>query len=330
MGVLRRHELANRGRGAAIQFTQIQMGVSFKLVLYAADETLANRGSQAAYARIAELNSLLSDYDTQSELVRLCSQAPTAESVPVSPELWHVLSRSQSLAERTGGAFDVTVGPFVRLWRRARRSGKMPSEERLQQARQAVGFKWLLLEPSGGVQLLRPGMRLDLGGIAKGYAADEALAVLQAHGIRSALIDASGDIVLGEAPPDGKGWQIGVVPLTDNDSEPSRFLNLSHRAVATSGDAWQFIEIDGTRYSHIVDPRTGLGLAERSSVTIVAPDGITADSLATAVSVLGPVEGLELIETMPHAEGVVVVARDGQVETFESTGMATLSESSAR
>lgn len=300
------------------------MGVSFTFILYAADEALANRAAEAAFARVAELNGLLSDYDAESELRQLCRQAPTSQPVPVSPELGYVLQRSQALAQRTDGAFDVTVGPLIRLWRRARRSGEMPSVARLEEAQQAVGYAHLQLVDEQRVELLRPGMRLDLGGIAKGYAADEALAVFFAHGIRSVLVDASGDLVMGEPPPGAKGWRIGIAPLAGNDGSPSRYLTLAQRAVATSGDAWQYVEIDGRRYSHIVDPRTGLGLTVPSSVTVVAADGISADSLATAVSVLGPIAGLKLIEATPGAAACIVLEEDGEVKTHLSKELEEL------
>ena len=119
--------------------------------------------------------------------------------------------------------------------------------------------------------LTKPKMKLDLGGIAKGYAADQALAVLKSQGVVSALVDASGDLAIGAAPPGQQGWKIGIAPL-EAGSPPSRFLMLAECGVATSGDAWQFVEIDGHRYSHIIDPHTGIGLTTRSSVTVIAPD----------------------------------------------------------
>jgi thiamine biosynthesis lipoprotein len=165
--------------------------------------------------------------------------------------------------------------------------------------------------------LLKPEMRLDLGGIAKGYAVDKALAVLRRRGITRALVDAGGDIGLGDPPPGKPGWGIGVAPL-EPGGPPGGFLWLSRRAIATSGDTQQYVVIDGVRYSHLVDPRTGLGLTDHSSVTVIAPDGITADGLASAVSVLGPRQGLRLVEETPGAAALVVRAPEGRPETYES------------
>lgn len=302
---------------ARYEFSQIQMGVPWKLVFYAADEATANKAAQAAFDRVKQLNAVLSDYDAESELSRLSRTAPADQGVPVSDDLWYVLSRSQELARRTDGAFDVTVGPLVRLWRRARRMKEMPSSERLAEATAAVGYTAMELEPDGRtVRLTKPDMRLDLGGIAMGYAADEALKVLRKQGIQCAMVDASGDIALGDPPPDKKGWRIGVGAM--GDEKPSIYLLLANSAVTTSGDAFQYVEIEGTRYSHIVNPKTGLGLTDRSTVTVVAPDCITADSLATAVSVLGAKKGLDLIEQTPGAAAMIIQATDGDPEVHRS------------
>lgn len=303
--------LAAGGRLAAgerldrYEFSQVEMGVPFKALLYAADEAHAKRAAKAAFDHVAELNRILSDYDEQSELSRLSAGAPHAAPVPVSEPLWHVLVRSQALAAESEGAFDVTVGPLVRLWRRARREHELPSPERLAAARAAVGYRLLELnERQRAVRLAAPGMRLDVGGIGVGYAVDEALAVLERCGIERALIDASGDIGAIGPPPGKEGWSVGLVGV-DPTAAPTEFLSLAHAAIANSGDAFQHVEIDGVRYSHIVDPHTGLGLVDRSSVTVYAHDCITADSLATAISVLGPERGIELAKR--HGAAVRIV-----------------------
>jgi FAD:protein FMN transferase len=298
--------------------TQPQMGVPFKIILYAPDEAAAKGAFDAAFTHIAALNRILSDYDPQSELSRLSATAGLARAVPISEDLWNVLSRSQALAEATDGAFDATVGPYVRLWRRARRNKQMPTAQRLSAARSSVGYSLLKLdERHRTAQLEKPGMRLDLGGIAMGYAVDRALEVLRKRGITQALIDASGDIGVSDPPPGKRGWTIGVVPL-ESEGASSVNIRLSNAAVTTSGDAFQHVVIGGRRYSHIVDPRTGLGLTDQSGVTVIAPDCTTADSLATAVSVLGPKAGLKLIERTPGAAAYIVRSADGKPETFQS------------
>lgn len=305
------------------QAVQPHMGVQFGIVLYAQDEESANEAIRAAFKRVAELNRIMSDYDPQSELSRLSKQSPTGSPVKVSQELWTVLDTAQRLSKKTGGAFDVTVGPMTRLWRRARRQKELPSEKRLTEAKHATGFPFMRLDKtSRSVSLLHPGMRLDLGGIAKGFAADEALRTLRAHGILCALVDGSGDLALGDPPPNKKGWRIGIAPL-EPDAPPSEYLLLANCGVATSGDAWQHVEIDGTRYSHIVDPRTGLGLTDQSSVTVVAPNGMLADAYASAISVLGPKCGIRLAESAEGVQTLVVREKDGRTEVHRSRGFAS-------
>lgn len=301
------------------EFVERQMGVPFRIALYAPDEAAANAAARAAYRRVKFLNGLLSDYEPDSELMRLCRTSGPGRPVVVSPELHHVLLRSVALSRQTDGAFDVTVGPLVQLWRQARRNRTLPDADRLAAARQLVGYRQIRIDRKDRtVELLQAGMRLDLGGIAKGYAADEALAVLQAHGVTRALVDAGGDMMLGDPPPGTDGWRIGVASLTQPDEAPDRVLLLKNIAVATSGDAYQFVEIDGRRYSHLIDPRTGLGLTTPSSVTVVASDGLTADSLASAVSVLGPQRGLKLIESIDNAAALVVVLEGDEPAIYES------------
>jgi thiamine biosynthesis lipoprotein len=169
-------------------------------------------------------------------------------------------------------------------------------------------------------------MRLDLGGIAKGLAADEALAEIKRAGITRALVRASGDIVGGDPPPGETGWRIGIAPI-DPDGPPTRFVRLANLAISTSGDSRQHLVVDGKRYSHIIDPRTGNGVSGRSSVSVVAPRGMQADALATAVSVLGPEKGLDLIRQTRAVELLMVVEDEqGQQRAVLSPGFAGLLE----
>jgi thiamine biosynthesis lipoprotein len=273
------------------------MGVQVAITVYAPDRPTGEAACRAAFARIAELDDILSDYRPTSELNRLCAQAG-GPPVRVSEDLFAALSQAHALAERSGGAFDATVGPFVRLWREARKAGKLPTDEEWQAAAKLVGWRNVRLDPAARtVELLLPGMRLDLGGIAKGYALDQALLALREHGTPRALIAAGGDIVLGDPPPDRKGWRIRVWQA----EKGKRRLVLANCGVSTSGDTEQFVEIDGQLYSHIIDPRSGLRHGEPILATVVAPDATTSDSLATACVVLGEEEGQKLVASVPGA-----------------------------
>ncbi len=303
------------------EFSQAHMGTLFRVVLYAPDAATAAAASNAAFGRIAKLDDTMSDYRPSSELRRIC-RAAGGPPVRVSEDLYRVLAASQELARRTDGAFDITIGPVVQLWRRARRRHDLPEAGRLAEARRRVGFEMLRLDPAKRTaQLLRKGMLLDLGGIAKGYAADRALEVLKQHGIQSALVAASGDIAVSAPPPGKNGWRVGIAPLESPERNPSRYLLLRNAAVSTSGDAEQHVDIGGTRYSHIVDPRTGMALTGRHSVTVVAPSATTTDSLATAISVLGPERGLRLGAATSGA-GVLFVEGTSAGERVYEQGLA--------
>jgi thiamine biosynthesis lipoprotein len=267
----------------------------------------------------------MSDYRSTSELMQLCAKAG-GPPVPVSPELFYVLEKAVAVSRLSDGAFDVTVGPVVRLWRRCRRTQRLPEPDQLAAARALVGYQNIRLDAAKRtVQLLKPGMQLDLGGIAKGYTADEALKVLQAHGIDRALVAAGGDIAVSGPPPDQpRGWSIAIAPADESERNAPPTLFLHDGAVSTSGDAEQHVVIDGRRYSHIVDPRTGIGLTDPITATVVARRGIDADSLTKVVSVLGPERGLKILESLPNVSARALRRIAGGPQIFISRGFPHL------
>lgn len=290
-----------RGGPVRVRETRRLMGVPWTITLYAASEAAGREAAAAAFAEVERLNGILSDYDETSELARLSAAAPTAAPVAVSEDLWRVLERAVAIRDLTDGAFDPTVGPLTTLWRQSRRSGVLPRPDKLAAERAAVGPDTLRLDPEHrAVRLEASGMRLDLGGIGMGYAIDRALEVLRKRSIAAAMIDASGDIGVSGPPPGSPGWRIDVAPLDPMAAGAERqTLVLVDAAVTTSGDARQGVEIDRIRYSHIVDPRTGIGVVGPAAVTVIAPDCTTADALATAASVLGPEAGLRAVAAEP-------------------------------
>jgi thiamine biosynthesis lipoprotein len=301
------------------EFDQPEMGVPFRIVLFAPDQSIASRAAGAAYRRIKQLNDMMSDYDPDSELSKLSQASGQDRPVRVSHDLWVVLQRAQSLSERSGGAFDVTVGPYVNLWRQARREGSLPNLARLQKAGLSVGFKHVKLDAANrSVTLLAPDMRLDLGGIAKGYAVDQGLHVLSRFGVGSALVSGGGDIAVSGAPPGKRGWVIELPPLDASNAPAARFVVLTHAGLSTSGDLFQRLEIAGKRYSHIIDPRTGIGLTDHSLVTVIAADDFTADSLTKVMSVLSPKEALQFIKRMPNVAVRIVRQPGSKIEHYES------------
>lgn len=301
------------------EFSKPQMGAPFRIVLYAPDAAQAETPAQAAFRRVEQLNSILSDYDTDSELNQLSHSAGSGKAVPLSPDLWIVLAQAQRYAALSEGVFDVTIGPCVNLWRKARREQKVPDRARLEEARARVGYKKLRLDPARrSATMLAPDMRLDLGGIAKGYAVDEAMKVLRKHGIKRALVAAAGDIAVSDPPPGQGGWKIEIGSLEVSNAPPSQSILLANAAVSTSGDVFQYVEFNGIRYSHIVDPRTCLGLTDHSLVSVIAPDCTTSDALATAISVLGPRKGIQLADKTKGASARILRQPDRQVEVYTS------------
>ncbi|MBN8246417.1 MAG: FAD:protein FMN transferase [Verrucomicrobia bacterium] len=304
------------------EFERAEMGLPFRLVLYAGSETVAREAAEAAFGRIHALNGMLSDYDEASELSRLSATAGSGNWVPLGADLARVLRAADRAAVESEGAFDVTVGPLVQLWKRARRQRELPADAALARAREATGWRHLRLRRSAGrweARLNRPGMRLDLGGIAKGYALDEAARVLKDRGVRRFLISGGGDMVAGDPPPGTVGWRIEVGVYDTAAAPPPMFVCLRNRALATSGDVFQRAEIGGRRYSHIVDPSTGIGLTDHSLVTVIAPTGMQADVLSTQLSVLGPSRGAALARTA-GADFLLYRMSDETLERWRSRG----------
>lgn len=305
-------------------YSQRLMGISFDISVYASDEAVANEAVEAAYGRIRKLNAIFSDYEPESELNRLCKTAGTGRAVPVSRELWEIILASIEVSEKSGGEFDITVGPLIRLWRKARRANQLPDPAQIAAARAVIGYKLIKLDHKAQtVELTKAGMQLDLGGIGVGYACDDVMKIFQERKLTRVLIDGSGDILAGEAPPNKEGWIVGIAPTTP-EGPPSRRISLKNAAVSTSGDAFQHVEINGVRYSHIVDPRTGLGITDRSTVVVVAKTCLAVDAWSTTVSILGPEQGIKkLVESHPEAAAMIIrVTPDNpEPQTVESANL---------
>ena len=282
------------GQAERHEFSRPLMGMAFRIVVYAEAKPLAKRASDAAFDRVAVLNKIMSDYDPSSELSKLSDLAGSGKAARISDELYRVLDAGQALATNSAGAFDVTAGAATQLWRRARRLKRMPPEYVIENARMASGYRALKLDGDAKTaELTKLRVRLDLGGIAKGFALDEALKVLREHGLRQVLVSAGGDIAAGDAPPGKPGWKIALLGLKENAA--AEFIWVSNGAVATSGDLFQVLELDGKRHSHIIDPRTARAITEQRLVHVLAPTAMQADSLATAISVLGHKDGMWLV-----------------------------------
>lgn len=302
-----------RGTPALKRFECIApcMGMQARIVMFAADQRQAKTAGDAAIAEMTRLDQILSDYRDDSETAAV-NWAAAGAPIAVSRDFLEVLSASLEVSRRSEGAFDVTIGPVTQLWRAARRDGSSPDEVEIASAHALVDWRMVEVDRAAGtVRLAKSGMRLDFGGIGKGFAADRAFQTLQAHGITTAFVAISGDIRLGDAPPGSKGWRISVADGI-SESSTSSVYELINCGISTSGDAEQFIVVDGERRSHILNPREGLGLTGRSAVTVIAPNDTIADALATALSVLPPADGVRLVESIDGASARIVHLSDGR------------------
>ena len=277
------------------------MGVPVRIVLYERGESAASRAAALAYSRIASLDAEMSDYRPDSAVSEVSRRAPAPVRVP--PDLMKVTARALTVAKESGAAFDPTVAPLVTLWREARKTGRLPDPAAIARARALVGWQHVEIDADNQtIRLAQAGMKLDLGGIAKGYILGAALETLKRAGADRALIDAGGDLVVGNAPPGRAGWKID---LPEAVMMPLEFVErasaLTNSALSTSGPSMQFVEIDGVRYSHVIDPRSGEPLSSSLSAHVIAQDPALADALATAATVVGPSGVSQLRARFPKA-----------------------------
>ena len=264
------------------QESQSHMGTKWHIALYAADAEAANMALKRAWREIGEINDCLSNYSANSELNRFCRTSPHASPIHVSKHLATVLHAATKVSRQSDGYFDVTIGPIANLWRRARAKHALPETHRLMAAREKVNWQFVEFGPEPRqVRISKAGVKIDLGGIAKGYAVDRAISILQAAGIQSALVNGGGDLRAIGTTPKSDGWNVEIANVKSNDKR--RAVTLHNAALATSGDAWNYLEIGGKRYSHLIDPKTGIGSTRRLSVSVYALTCMQADAMASAL-----------------------------------------------
>lgn len=309
--------LSTRGPVQLDSNYRVIMGTFSRAVVIAPDRETAAACIAAASAAQHEVDALMSDYKSDSEISRVNRDA-YAEPVAVSEETFDVVQRGIDFSKLSDGAFDITVGPLVDLWRAAGEANEPPTETALAEARGKVGYDKLILdEQARTIRFAVEGMRLDLGGIAKGYAIDRSVDAMRQRGALGGMVDIGGDVRCFGKPPRGQeSWRVAlqdpnVAPDEWGDSEPVLVLEVQNEAVTTSGDYRRFVVIGDEKENHIVDTHTGHGARQLTSVTIIAPDATTADALATAVSVLGAEKGLALIERLSDAEAVLIPGGSG-------------------
>ncbi|MDR3110812.1 MAG: FAD:protein FMN transferase [Planctomycetaceae bacterium] len=289
------------------EFEKPCMGLPVRVLVFCGVKQDAATAADAAFKRFDDIDAAMSDYRSDSEIVLLTKDAdndtePTWRKV--SDDVFMVLTESKKFYELSDGTFDVTIAPLTRLWRRSRRNNELPSDELLTKSQTLVGFKFVELdEKTKSIRLQKKGIRFDFGGIAKGYALDEAANAVKKTGVKNFLIDAGGDIVAGGTrDKTSGGWKVAV----GEKNNVEEFVNLKDNALAVSGDTFQFVELNGTRYSHILDPKTGLGVTTPRFAAVRSDNATTADVLASIMCVLGAKKGIQIIERLPNTEAMVI------------------------
>lgn len=302
----------------------MQMGTLVSITVFGKGKDTAEKAIDLAFNRIAEIENSMSNYKEDSELSMINRKA-SAEFVPLTQDTFIVIKKAIEFSRLSGGTFDITCGPLCKLWKDAGKSGRLPANEELEKILNVVGYNKINLDAEKQeLSLQQPGMELDVGGIAKGYAVDEAIKVLKEHGIESALVDAGGDLYAMGTKPGGEPWRVGIQDPNHPDNTETFLgkLKIKDCAVATSGDYQRFVVIDGKKYSHIVNPLTGRPVENVPSVTVIANDAITADALATALSVMGAKGGIELVQSIPGVEALITSLSNNQLQYARTPNFA--------
>src|SRR5688572_5755970 len=299
------------------QFTENKMGSSFSIIFYHTDSLSASSIAKECFALVDSLNDVFSDYSSTSEVGQLASMQIVKDQ-KVSDELFEMIQRSKQAWLRSRKTFDITMGALTQLWRKAKRENRFPSEAEVRAAKALTGFKNLSInEISKTISFKKPGIRFDFGGIVPGYAAQRVMDFLKNKGISTALVDASGDIVVSDAPPGKGGWIIAInLPESQNEVWDKK-LEVENLAVSTSGGVYRYLIHNGKKYSHIIDPETGYGVTSQQNVTVITKYGADADWLATACSILPVKKALKLAKK-EHAAILITTVNGEKIATYQS------------
>ncbi len=301
------------------KFTQPKMGSYFTVILYDRDSLHADKVADECFALVDSLNEIYSDYLPNSELNRLCATAGKQQWIDVSPALFDILMVSQQAWKLSKGSFDISVGPAVRIWRRARKENKFPDKDSVKKAMQSVGFQFVLIDTiRKKAQLTKAGTQLDLGGIGQGYIGQKVSDHLKRNNISIHLVDVSGDIIAGDPPPGKNGWNIAVNVPESADELLDKEISIHNKSVITSGDVYQYMLYAGKKYSHIVDPKTGYGVTNQRNVTVIAADGTTADWFTKACTILSFKKIKKLAKEL-QVEFLVGFIKKGKLHFYQSS-----------
>jgi thiamine biosynthesis lipoprotein len=292
------------------------MGTKAWVTIAGLPDSAAGRAALAAFQEMYRIESVMSNWRDSSE-VSLLNRESQGKPYRVSPELFSIVDSALYYSDKTFGAFDVTVRPLVLLWGfEGGVAKRIPSDAEIARARSLVGYRKVVLDPAASTITLPPGTQIDLAGIAKGYTIDRCIAVLRGLGVADAFVNLGGNVfAMGRAPGD-TGWPIGIRDPRGGTGTVGTIL-LHDRAVATSGNYENYIEIDGQRFGHLIDPRTGRPVESVLSATVVAPTGLESDALSTGFFVLGPDRAKQAAASLPGVRALFAVPRDDQMSYIQ-------------
>ncbi len=296
------------------------MGTVVSITVNAPSLQEGQAAADAAFSRISYLEGFLSDTLSESDVSAVNRSAGTPTKV--DPLTLDAVSRALEFSKLSAGSFDVTVGPLLSLWRQCAEQKYLPTEAELQDAQSRVGYQRVTIDAKASTVTIPLGTSVDLGGIAKGYIVDQAVAVLRER-VTSALVNAGGDLYALGSKPGGEPWVVGIQdPRKPQDQAAYvETIYVTDKAVATSGSYARYYEIEGKRYSHIINPVTGWPVRQIPSATVIAADATTADALATAASVLSPLDSVRLSSSLKDVE-VLLIAREGEKwRMYQSLGI---------
>lgn len=279
------------------EFKYQKMGTQFKIIAYSSDSTLTQSIVSQSIKRIDELNQIFSDYEANSEISQLSNSAGTNKKIKVSAELWYVLKHARKFSKKSKGAFDISIGPLSKLWRSMFRRQEIFNGVKIKEEKGKTGYQKIKFYPfSKRIKLIQQEMRLDAGGIAKGFTVDEIVKILQKNGLYQILVDGGGDLYIGNPPPNQTGWKVQISQKDETGKPVKKELILKNIAIASSGDTFRFLEWEGKRYSHIIDPRTGYGVRNQKIINVVASSCMIADAAASTLSVLSKSESQQFLK----------------------------------
>ncbi len=286
--------------------TERLMGNTFEITVVGQDPKWADIKLDMAVEEIRRIERLLTTFNEDSQTNRINKNAGLC-ATEVDREVFNLIERSIRISEITDGAFDITYGAVdKKLWNFDQNMIAMPSEAHAKSMVRLINYKNIILDHQLGTVMLREvGMRIGFGGIGKGYAAEMAKALLKSEGVTSGIVNASGDLTAWGTQPNGQPWTIGIVD-PDHKHLPFSYLNVTDMAVATSGSYEKYVMIDGVKYSHTINPKTGLPVRGVKSVTIISPNAEIADAIATPVTIMGIRAGIEMIDQIHHLACIII------------------------